>query len=729
MSFEIDADRWGLRRIEVPAREVIDYGLGQGLSLIEPDVRAWGADIAAELRHRIVDNADAAPGSFKDRLRTQLRGASRASHLLCAELLALQCLPLRNIGGAGKVERVEMVLSWLSLPAELPEELANALNGPGLFHGGVASNSGVAGQLGWLVTFVEYWCGLPADRRRAALSDPWAFRAVVDEEQTGQLAMRNSLLYLAFPRTFLPIVSQQDRLAIRNRFAELIGGSSGNDAVSIDRDLHAIHVRHTEQAGGARVSYYEEPYRSQWKKDARADDAVRAWLIRPKPVGHELAARWRSDGFVSLAATHLGAIDTVIGRKELNQAVEDGYQHLDYAQRLALANEYHQFLSGMKPDDLVATVAEDKLYVGVITGEPEITEERNARLRRAASWTPEPVGDIGTLTAPLATEVEQQGTVVDITSATATLAELIGSGTTADDVEPAGPVVLAPATQELAGQLHLEQAWLQEMIDLLTDRRQIVLYGPPGTGKTYVARKLAAHLTGPDAVRLVQFHPSYAYEDFFEGFRPQPDTASTPFALVPGPLRRLAAAARDDSQRPHVLIIDEINRANLAKVFGQLYFLLEYRDDSILLQYSPGESFSLPPNLFLIGTMNTADRSIALIDAAMRRRFAFLELHPDEPPVHDLLSRWAAAHGKDIERAALLDALNAAIDAEDRDFKIGPSYLMSPELDRDGGLGRVWRHSILPLLEEHYYGRLTRDQVHRRFGLDAVRRAAARRGE
>jgi len=191
-------------------------------------------------------------------------------------------------------------------------------------------------------------------------------------------------------------------------------------------------------------------------------------------------------------------------------------------------------------------------------------------------------------------------------------------------------------------------------------------------------------------------------------------------------MRALAAEARADRERAYILIIDEINRANLAKVFGELYFLLEYRNDAIRLQYSPQDSFTLPPNVFLVGTMNTADRSIALVDTAMRRRFAFVEMHPEEPPVLDLLTRWLAANGKDgDERAGLLAALNAEIGAEDRDYKIGPSYLMTPDVEAEGGLDRVWEYSILPLLEEHYYGRLTRPQVRERFGLAAIRNKVA----
>jgi 5-methylcytosine-specific restriction protein B len=230
-----------------------------------------------------------------------------------------------------------------------------------------------------------------------------------------------------------------------------------------------------------------------------------------------------------------------------------------------------------------------------------------------------------------------------------------------------------------------------------------VLYGPPGTGKTYLAQHLADYLTADaGTTELVQFHPSYTYEDFFEGYRPVPGTGGNiAFEIKPGPLRRLAEVARAEPGRPHVLIIDEINRANLAKVFGELYFLLEYRNRTISLQYSD-EEFTLPDNLYVIGTMNTADRSIALVDTAMRRRFYFLEMAPSAPPIDRLLSRWLKAQKKSDRPARLLDELNKRID--DPDAAIGPSYLMHAEIESEIVLERIWTHAIMPVLEERFYG-------------------------
>jgi 5-methylcytosine-specific restriction protein B len=268
----------------------------------------------------------------------------------------------------------------------------------------------------------------------------------------------------------------------------------------------------------------------------------------------------------------------------------------------------------------------------------------------------------------------------------------------------------------------MDQAELAKIVDLLQERKQIILYGPPGTGKTYLASKLARHLTDEGAVKLVQFHPSYTYEDFFEGFRPEPGGSGTlTFTLRAGPFRDFAEVAADNPSTAYILIIDEINRANLAKVFGELYFLLEYRDESISLQYSPDKEFTLPQNLFLIGTMNTADRSIARIDTAMRRRFAFVELDPRIPPVEGLLSRWLGKRHLPQEAALLLDELNRHI--EDSDAAIGPSYLMDERIyQRDDGLDRVWQYSIMPLLEDLFYGQRDLDG---HYGLSSLRKAIA----
>ncbi len=262
-----------------------------------------------------------------------------------------------------------------------------------------------------------------------------------------------------------------------------------------------------------------------------------------------------------------------------------------------------------------------------------------------------------------------------------------------------------PSLEELAEELLLDVAFLRRIEALLEDKGQVIFQGPPGTGKTYVARKLAVRLAGSaERVRLVQFHPSYAYEDFVQGFRPRLKNDQPGFELRDGPLLDMAKRARGNPDAKHFLVIDEINRGNLAKVFGELYFLLEYRDEPMQLQYSNAE-FSLPDNLYIIGTMNTADRSIALVDLALRRRFHFVEFHPGEWPVQGLLRRWLSRNVPGIGWVAgVVDRANEKLSAGgDSEAAIGPSYFIKPGLTNEQ-VSLIWEHNVLPYVQEQLYG-------------------------
>jgi MoxR-like ATPase len=314
---------------------------------------------------------------------------------------------------------------------------------------------------------------------------------------------------------------------------------------------------------------------------------------------------------------------------------------------------------------------------------------RDVAWQNSGSW---PTAAHRMLSMKTLTEITDDELLVD------ELEQLIGLSQPTET--PIGARLPSYTLEDFSAESAIPQETIQLWLNRLKRKHHLIFQGPPGTGKTYIAERLARLLTSDSygLVDTVQFHPSYGYEDFMHGIRPVLQDGQMTFKRMPGRfLEFCKSASRVRDGSPCVLIIDEINRANLSRVFGELMYLLEYRDKKIPLagEESP---FGIPPNVYIIGTMNTADRSIALVDHALRRRFSFIHLPPD----YDVLRTHLEKDGLVAdELLKALRAVNAAID--DRNYEVGISFFLKDGPALRSTLRDVWEGEIEPYLEEYFY--------------------------
>lgn len=458
----------------------------------------------------------------------------------------------------------------------------------------------------------------------------------------------------------------------------------------------------------------------------RHGSPAKYWRIGTKAdEGHSIWQDMKAGGYAAIGWARLGDLSTVLeGENPKGKIVEQLRRYYNYDPQVASrkAGEIRNFAGAMNDDDVILAADGERIVgIGRVKGPYRFdpSPPAGAPHRRDVEW-------LSTAEWKLPVSEGLQTTVWSLHKDDRNLVEI--ERRLLDT--PTSPSI--PIRAKAAGRnVRLEGVIPSKVQAILERKGQAILYGPPGTGKTHWARRVAqdlaasseygclfddltseqkATITGnssiPGVVRLCTFHPAYGYEDFIEGYRPRPSsTGQLIFEQRDGIFKRLCRDASASPERKHILLIDEINRGDIPRIFGELLTLLE-KDKRGLEVNLPlwGDRFSVPPNVFIIGTMNTADRSIALLDTALRRRFGFVELMPDSSTLT------GAILGEAIPLGPWLDALNTRvrehIGKDARNLQIGHAYLLE-----DGGkpvtdfakFTRIVAEDIVPLLEEYCY--------------------------
>ncbi len=648
-------------------------------SLIWPDQQAWTPENVAELKRRMIDTPIFGGDlSFEEKLQEQMKGASPQHWMIMCDVYYVYFLPSCFI----TLEKRQNDIAWAARQGGLtPPAPDDPLWEPHK-HGFTRTS------LKYHYKYAQFWLILffadhlkQASAPQAIVQDPQRMQDLLDELLEGipskndrAYDMRHAMLYLAFPDHYERSISTRDKERILNAYRNRIKGQVPAD---LDEALRQIRTALSpEHDKPDRLFDFYDDLKDQWRSDGGPSGGGKP-PVQPLPEKEDVSAVLSALGQTRNLILYgpPGTGKTYVAKKAAEALVEPQTR-----QPLSEPALLQRIIEDLSTYEVIALAMYRAGAQGRYTV-PQILEQPVMQNRQQISPVKYPLqntwGHLQAHTSPESSTVQ-----------------------------------VANRREPYLFDKDEQSRWF------LTDQ-----------GREYVEQSFSEQLSalgsGPTArpaagfVMWATFHQSYAYEDFVEGLRPIPSEESpgdVSYAVVPGIFRRICARAAADPDNKYVLVIDEINRGNIAKILGELITLLE--DDkragasnplSLVLPYS-GETFSVPGNLYLIGTMNTADRSIALLDVALRRRFAFVELMP-QPELLDgsIVESQEAA----VDLGSLLRSLNQGIRRHlDRDHQIGHSYFLqvaqADEGKRVDVLEFVWNHQVVPLLEEYFYSQRDR---------------------
>ena len=457
------------------------------------------------------------------------------------------------------------------------------------------------------------------------------------------------------------------------------------------------------RSGASDLKDFKELSYKAWQlsKDSKDGEEpvkkVRYWVYAPG----DNACKWDEffdKGIMGIGWEELGDLKQYHSKTEIKEKMKESFGSDSSHANSALAT--WQFANELKPGDVVFAKKGTGLIVGrgVVTSDYEYDPSRpDYNNIRKVDWTNH---DARPFSEKLALK-----TLTNVTPYTEYVEKLerLFNPTIIDPPHPSFPPY---DSVDFLNDVFMDEERYETLKTLLLNKKNVILQGAPGVGKTYAAKRLAYSIIGAkdqSRVTVIQFHQSYSYEDFIMGYRP----TEHGFELRQGVFYQFCKEAEQDDENDYFFIIDEINRGNLSKIFGELFMLLEKdkRGVELRLLYS-NEKFRIPKNVHLIGMMNTADRSLAMLDYALRRRFAFFEMRPafDSDGFGEYQERLDSE--KFNRLIDCVEDLNDAISADDalgEGFCVGHSYFCDLEDATDDALSRIVEFEIVPLLKEYWF--------------------------
>lgn len=432
-------------------------------------------------------------------------------------------------------------------------------------------------------------------------------------------------------------------------------------------------------------------------------ETVHYWIYSPGDGARKWDEFYKR-GVMGLGWHQIGDFNQYASKDEMKTAMKEKIDPSRPYKNAAHAT--WQFLTEMKPGDIVFAKKGMHSLIGrgVVTSEYIYdTEDAEYPNIRKINWTHNEI-------KPHPGQAVMK-TLTDITAYTdyvAKLNALYEGGADDDDVEPEEKEFPEYSVEKFLEEVYMDGDSYDTLVELIRVKKNVILQGAPGVGKTFAAKRLAYSMMGvkdQERVMMVQFHQSYTYEDFIEGFRPS--STSNGFEIKKGSFYNFCKKAADDLENEYFFIIDEINRGNLSKIFGELFMLIENdkRGNALQLLYSD-EKFFVPANVYIIGMMNTADRSLAMLDYALRRRFAFFEMKPGFDSDGFREYRMALGNSKFDRLIDCVEKLNTVIEADDslgEGFCIGHSYFCNLKTVTDKALSNIVEYEMVPLLKEYWY--------------------------